>query len=442
MDFSRAIKNWKVVLAIVAIAASLLLVSPRIGPSGGWETNLQKGFDIEGGVRAILSPENPDPQIIQDSVGILQQRLNIYGLKDVKVLPISDLTGKRYILVEAANMSEDEVRNVVAKQGNFEARIGNATIFSSSDISVDPYRNAIQSASGGGYYEYMVALRVVNPDASRRFAEETAKLSVAFSDFTSTSSYLNSTLDLYLDGILVSSLQISSDLKGKVFDSPVVQGAAQTKEDAQERMKEMQALLQSGSLPTKLEVSSIDRVSSALGGTLLKNVLIAGFFAVLAVGIVIFVRYRSPAITALIMATVFTEALLVLGISVLIKWQLDISAIAGIIVSLGTGVNQEIIMTDEYFFYGKDKRKLTFKEKIKEASFIIFAAFGSGIAALLPLVFVNLGAVRGFAITTLIGMAAGVFISRPAFLELLDVIVESSEKEKAKEESEKPAIQA
>lgn len=436
MNWKRLLTNWKVVFALAIIALSVFMVAPRIGPNG-WETNIKKGFDLEGGVRAILSPETEDRQIIGDTIEILRQRLNIYGLQDIKISTASDLTGETYIIVEAAGLDEDDIRNVVAKQGKFEARIGNSTIFSGDDIVVDAYRNAISPVRD--YYEYYIALRMINPEASERFAVETNKLSVAFSDFTAESGYLNETLDLYIDGTKTSSLQISADLKGRVFDSPVVQGAAQTKEEAQTRMEQMKALLQSGSLPMKLELSSVEKVSPILGGALLKNVMFAGILAVLAVGIVIFIRYRSPEITAIMIATVFAEALIVLGISVIIGWQLDLSAIAGIIVSLGTGINQEIIMVDEYFLYGADKKKLSFKEKIKQALFIIYAAFGTGIAAMLPLVFIGLGAVRGFAITTLIGMAGGVFITRPAFLAALDEYISNSPDKKGETEAEKPA---
>jgi preprotein translocase subunit SecD len=423
MKTEDILKNWRIVLVIVCVAACLWLISPHVGPDG-WTTNIQKGFDIQGGARAVLVPEKADRTMIQDTMEILRRRLNVYGLRDIKVSTVSDLTGKTYVLVEAAGLTEDDVRQVVAKQGKFEAKIANETIFTGEDITVDTYKSGIKPLDKG--YEFLVALQVINPAAAQNFATATARLSTDFTDFTGSAAdaYLNETLDLYIDDKLVDSLKISAGLKGRVFDSPVVQGGAADRQTALKNLDQMKAILQSGSLPMKLEISSLDHVSPVLGGMLLRNVMFAGILAVAAVGLVIFIRYRSPRMTGLIMATVFTEALLVLGISVAIKWQLDLSAIAGIIVSLGTGVNQEIIMTDEYLFYGKEKRRLSFKEQIKEASFIIFAAFGSGIAAMLPLIFIGLGAVRGFAITTLIGMAGGTFITRPAFLVLMEAIAE------------------
>jgi preprotein translocase subunit SecD len=431
METSDIFKNWRIVLVIVCIAASLWFIAPHVGPSG-WTTNIQKGFDIEGGARAVLVPDNSDRALIQDTMEILRSRMNVYGLRDIRVSTVSDLTGKTYILVEAAGLTEDDVRQVVATQGLFEAKIGNETIFTGTDIVVDSYKNSIQPVTGGGY-QFSIATRIVNPDASQKFATVTNRLTTDFTGVTSAAdSYLNETLDLYIDNKLVDSLKIASNLKGRVFDTPAVQGGAADRASALTKMNQMKAILQSGSLPMKLEVSSLDTVSPALGGMLLQNVMLAGAAAIAAVGVVIFLRYRSPKMTGLIMATVFTEALIVLGVSVAINWQLDLAAIAGIIVSLGTGVNQEIIMTDEYLFYGKEKRRLSFKEQIKEASFIIFAAFGSGIAAMLPLIFIGLGQVRGFAITTLIGMTGGVFITRPAFLVMMEAISD----EKAKPEDE------
>jgi preprotein translocase subunit SecD len=430
MEFEKILKNWRIIFLVLCLAGALLLIAPRYGPDG-WTTNLQRGFDLQGGARAVLQPtEKVDKATIQDAIAILQTRLNVYGLKDIKVFQASDLSGNSYIVVEAAGLTEEDVRQVVAKQGKFEAKIANTTIFTGADVGVDTYQSGVRSAQTG--YEFSVALRVINPAAAQAFATETARLSTSFTDFTPGSSgYLNESLDLYLDDKLVDSLRISADLKGRVFDSPVVQGGAADRAEAIKKMEQMKAILQSGSLPIKLEISSLDRVSPTLGEVFVNNTLLAGLAAILAVGFVIFVRYREMKLTLLIMGAVLSEILLVLGLSVAIKWQLDLAAIAGIIVSVGTGVNQEIIMTDEFLFYGRTRKTLSFKEQIKNASFIIFAAFGSGIGVMLPLVFVGLGSVKGFAITTILGLVAGILVTRPAYLVFLDKVFSEKTEEVA-----------
>ena len=73
-------------------------------------------------------------------------------------------------------------------------------------------------------------------------------------------------------------------------------------------------------------------------------------------------------------------------------------------------------MTDEVIFGGS-------KHGIKEAMFVIMAAFGTMASAMLPLVFIGVGTVRGFAVTTIMGLAVGYFITRPSYLAALEDIL-------------------
>ena len=56
---------------------------------------------------------------------------------------------------------------------------------------------------------------------------------------------------------------------------------------------------------------------------------------------------------------------------------------------------------------------------MKRALFIIFSAFFTSAVSLLPLFSAGAGFFKGFALTTLIGITAGVLITRPAFSELI-----------------------
>ena len=59
----------------------------------------------------------------------MKERLNVYGLSDLVVRDANDLVGNQYIVVEIAGATEDEIKDLLAKQGKFEAKIGNATVF-------------------------------------------------------------------------------------------------------------------------------------------------------------------------------------------------------------------------------------------------------------------------------------------------------------------------
>ena len=63
------------------------------------------------------------------------------------------------------------------------------------------------------------------------------------------------------------------------------------------------------------------------------------------------------------------------------------------------------------------------KQEKKKAMFVIMATFGAMFAAMLPLLSIGAGAVRGFAITTIIGIIVGYLITRPSYLAVLEEIL-------------------
>ena len=70
---------------------------------------------------------------------------------------------------------------------------------------------------------------------------------------------------------------------------------------------------------------------------------------------------------------------------------------------------------------------MTWVQKIKKAFFMVFAAYFTTSAAMIPLLFAGAGLLKGFAVTTLIGLTNGVFITRPAFAEMMEILLEEEE---------------
>ncbi|MCX8194474.1 MAG: protein translocase subunit SecD, partial [Candidatus Pacearchaeota archaeon] len=134
--------------------------------------------------------------------------------------------------------------------------------------------------------------------------------------------------------------------------------------------------------------------------------------------LVIYLRYRRPLLFIPIIVTMVSEVLLTLLVAVAIRWNLDLASIAGIIAAIGTGVDDQIVMIDE----SRTSRQYSIKERIKRAFFIILVAYATVVVSLLPLWWAGAGLLRGFALTTFIGITVGVLITRPAFAELLKLI--------------------
>lgn len=407
-------------------------------------SNIRKGLDLQGGTRVLLEPEtNLSSQDIQSLIDNMKERLNIYGLSDLIIRDVVDREGfvgaeKHYILVEIAGASQEEVKDLLSKQGKFIASIGNKTVFLGGTDIVHVCRTADCSGidpqgcypvSNQGYacrFRFSIKLSL---DAAERQSEITKNLE---SVFEGNEEYLNESLELYLDDSLVDSLKISTDLKGRAVTDIQISGSGAGKDqneamqDSLKNMKKLQTVLITGSLPVKLNIIKIDTLSPTLGEEFTKNVINVGLLAILAVGIVIFIRYRKLAVSIPIAVTMLAEIIIIVGFAALIGWNLDLAAIAGILVAAGTGVDDQIVIADETL-KGENAAFVDWKERLKRAFFIIIAAWAVTLASMIPLVFAGAGLLKGFALTTILGVTIGVFITRPAYAAVSEVLLNKEE---------------
>jgi preprotein translocase subunit SecD len=393
------------------------------------KTKIRTGLDLSGGARALVKPINVSlsSQEMSNLIAVTQERFNVYGLSDITIRPVKDLEGNNYMLVEIAGATPTDLKELVGKQGKFEAKIGNDTVFIGGKKDITSVcRNdascariescfAVQGQGHACKFSFTVYL---SEEAAKRHAALTENLSI---NITDSGKYLDKKLDLYLDDNLVDSLLISEGLKGRVTTQIAVSGSSigNTKEEAynaaRESMNKLQTILITGSLPYKLDIVKLDTISPALGKKFIKYLFLAAFSSLLAVAFIVFVRYRRFKSSLALILISFSEVIIILGVASLIKWNLDLASIAGILIVIGTGVDQQVIMLDE----SRAGTGLGIIEKIKRALFIIVGAYFTSFAALIPLYWAGAGLLRGFAVTTIVGITTGVLITRPAFAEIL-----------------------
>ena len=447
-------------------------------------SKLKLGMDLVGGTRVLLAPEYEENTtekekelLMEQVISTLQTRTNVYGLKEIKFQTVKDINGNSYIQIEVAGASKKEIDDLLGKQGKFEAyvprvikfennsgklelenksynilrednkikidnsfyevndtltigdidfKIWNITnttavlagkVFTSQDIKYvyfDPQHSYIRKYGNGWEFLFQI---LISDEGAKRFAEITQDIPVVV-DSKTGERYLEESIYLFLDEKPASSLRISASLAGQAYSTPQISGGGKTEEEAVDEERRLQSILRSGALPVKLKVVKVDSISPSLGSHFLKGVLIAGLGAIIAVGIVVSLRYRNWKIVIPIIITSVSEVIIILGFASVINWTIDLSAIAGIVASVGTGVDDQIIITDETSL--EKRREYSMKEKIKRAFFIIFGTASTTIAAMLPLMIIGIGVMRGFAITTTIGVLVGIFITRPAYAKIIE----------------------
>ncbi len=391
-------------------------------------TNIRKGLDLQGGTRVVLKPEtNVEPEEMEIIVTNMIQRLDVFGVADVAIRPAGDLSGNQYILVEIAGKSEDQVKDLISNQGKFEAKVGNTTVFrggedikhvcrSAECAGIDPQYGCQTTSQGESCrFRFVISL---SPEAAQQQADATKDLEVI-------EGYLSEKIVFYLDDQIVDELNIGADLKGQAATEVKisVSGLGSTREqaaiDGKENMKRLQSVLVTGSLPVKLEIVKSD-VIPPTAGKLVGNAWMVGIIALLAVALIVLIKYKKIIIALPLLFTSISEVVLILWMAALIGWNLDLAAIAGIVIAVGTGVDHQIIITDELL---KGEHISNWKGKIKNAFFIIISSYFTTMAAMTPLLFAGAGLLRGFAITTMIGLSFGVFITRPAYAAMIEILL-------------------
>lgn len=421
-------KDYRVILIIILLIGSVASISVF---------GIQEGLDLKGGSQINIHLEKPvDTNTMTTVTSVLDKRLNAFGVKDVQVRS----AGNQDVIVEIAGAKPEDVANIVGTPGKFEAKIGNQTVLVGSDIvTVKPY-----TVEGNTWHVPFT----ITTDAANKFAE-------------AAKGKAGQPVDMYLDDQLVSSPQLDPGLANGVASTDVeVSGTAETASQAQQQAKNIQTILQSGSLPVKVTITGVSSVSAVLGNQFKNGALIAGGLALIVISIIIFIRYRSPKLVLPIIFTSLAELVLILGVASVIHWNIDLAAIAGILAAIGTGVDDQIIITDEVLKGKRDlkksgkkqskksrkakkgkkgkkgdrkvkisKRITGFRVRIKSAFFIIYASAATLIAAMIPIAYIGftrgttgIGVLTGFAFTTILGVLIGIFITRPVYAKFIEMI--------------------
>ncbi|WP_461867109.1 preprotein translocase subunit SecD [Thermococcus sp.] len=200
-----------------------------------------------------------------------------------------------------------------------------------------------------------------------------------------------------------------------------IEGSAPDRISAMQEAHTIATVLQTGSLPVKLKVVGMEFISPRLGENFKNQAVYAGIGALIAVLLIVYLHYRKFKIAIPIASTSLFEVIIILGVASLIKWNLDLPSIAGIIAAIGTGVDQQIVITDELLGGKRESRiskRMGMLRRMGRAFFVILASATTTVVAMSFLLVYFVGSLKGFAVTTILGVLIGIGITRPAYAEI------------------------
>ncbi|KAB3545346.1 MAG: preprotein translocase subunit SecD [ANME-2 cluster archaeon] len=344
---------------------------------------------------------------------VLNEKLNIWGLKEIPITPV----GSNVLLVDLAGIDLSTAQDIVTTPGKFEIRVqttNNTTehVLWGERITAVNIPKMQDGSWGVGF--------TLNSKGAREFGIAAVKYGAADDPDAHELVMLLDDEEVYsapLNPTLASDLKGLYEIYGEDGDWPPRGLVANTGsgDEGEIEARQLQVHLSAGALPVQVTVIASGQVPASLGAQFKEQALIAGLFALLTVALVIFLRYRQKNILIPMIATSVSEVFMILGFATLIGWQLNLPAIAGIIAVIGTGIDHLVIITDEVLYEGKIPSLKVYLSRISKAFAIIFAAAATTIIAMSPLIWMGFGALKGFAITTIIGVLIGVLIARPAY---------------------------
>jgi preprotein translocase subunit SecD len=230
---------------------------------------------------------------------------------------------------------------------------------------------------------------------------------------------------------LISAPVLSPDItKGSVSLSYTItgnaplQGSSYVREVAADNeAKSIMSVLKGGAFPVKLNAGSKTYIPAALGAKFLNYSIIAILASIVAV-ILFLTIALSRRMDLVLPMLVITIVELVILISIVGSFTIDLPAMAGIIASAGISVDAQIVITGELL------RREDKKDAIKRAFSIINNNALVATVSMLPLFFVSIVEVVGFAVSSIFAYALGVLISRPAYSAIVEDIISKKGEQK------------
>lgn len=389
---------------IVAIITGLLLLALLGAPHIKGARDMRFGIDIRGGVEAIYEPvdlnRDATPDELNAARSVIETRLDTKNILDREVT-IDKKNGR--IIVRFPWKSDEAEFNpekAISELGEtarltFRDSAGNVLIegkdVKSSRAIMDQKTN-----------QYMVSLE---------FNEEGAKL---FEE--ATSNLIGQYLFIYMDETYISSPTVNGKISG---GEAVIQGTF-TLDEAQALAEK----ISSGALPFSMTATSHNTISPSLGSGALKVMVMAGLTAFLLICIFMISYYRLPGFISCIALTL-QIAIQLLALSVP-QFTLTLPGIAGIILSLGMGVDANVIINERI---GEELRSgkslpLALKAGYSRAFASVFD--GNITTAIVAIILMALGSgtMLSFGYTLLVGIIlnfiAGIYTTHKLLLSLIN----------------------
>lgn len=415
--------------SIITLLIIILVVCVVVffGMSGFWvdiyrvdplpeQVNL--GLDLTGGGYAVYEAEQGDFSAdefaakFSTTLSVLRKRLDEKGFTEATIVA----QGSDRIRVEVPSNSENQDANEIF------AFIGQPAFLEFKDLEGNTVLTggmveqaaAQVTQTGQGVEEPVVSIKF-NSEGAELFGQITKQAYDAYK-----SSEAKYTLDITLDGVVISSPQVTD---GPIYGgSAIISGGAtaMTMEDA----SDLAIKIESGALPLALNEIENRSINASLGEDALSKSLFGGLIGICLLFLFMLIYYRLPGFIACIALSIYMFIILLL-LAAIPSIQLTLPGIAGIILGIGMAVDSNVIIFERFkeeLASGKSLRASLNSGFSKALRTIIDSNITTVIAAIVISVY-GVGAVKSFGYTLVISILVSLFTALVVTKSLLKIIM-------------------
>ncbi|MEK3720990.1 protein translocase subunit SecD [Paenibacillus sp. FSL H8-0034] len=378
-----------VTLALVAWTSPSLVNKIKLG------LDLKGGFEILYVAEAIEEGKPVTAEALKETANSLMKRADELGIAEPEITT----EGKDRIRVRLADVkNEDEVRKVIKKPAELTFRGPDGTKeMLGSDF--------VENAAKIGFDQTnrpQINIKVKDPE---KFKKVTEKL-------------VGKPLAIYLD---------ERQLSAPIVNTVITDGSATISGNYTfEEATELASTINLGALPLKLTEKYTQVVGASLGKASLEQTVRAGLIGSILILIFMIIFYRLPGFIAAITLITYTWLLLVV-----FDWMnatLTLPGIAAFVLGIGMAVDANIITYERIKEEIRSGKSLlsSLKSGSKHSFRTIMDANITNIISAGVLYYVGNGAIRGFALTTIMSIVLSVLTNIFFSRMLLYLIIKSN----------------
>ncbi len=421
------------VLVLLVMAAASFQVAFQPVRLDGWRPSwqaphprLRLGLDLQGGTRIVLEAERrPGVEVTPDKVDaamrVIQNRIDALGVAE----PLLQRQGQDRIIVEFPGLQDPQrAKDLIGRTALLEfVDTDHQSLPRGAEWLPDNRRVRMPDGQVVILPKKVVVTGADLRDARAEFDQQSVRWLVRFrfagEGAKKFEEHTGRSIGEYLTIVLDNRVLSSPVIRARIPGEGVIEGSF-TADEA----RDLAILLRGGALPVPVRPVEERTVGPTLGRDSIDRSLRAGWIAAVAVVLFMTAYYRLPGLLASVSLGLYT--LLLLGLSAALGATLTLPGVAGVILSLGIGVDGNVII------FEKLKEELRAGKTFRAA---VAAGWRRGLVTILDsnvttligaavLLWLGTGPVRGFAVTLTLGVLASMFTAIVATRWLVELCAE------------------